>query len=66
MRLDELLATGVDVSSLVCGNLDAAEVVRLGLVSKTLWGVIGQNSIVRDAVLRMFPGIIGLPMRKPA
>lgn len=64
MRLDELLVG--DISALVCGNLDAAAVVRLGFASKTLWGMIGQRNIVRDGVLREFPGIIGLPMGKSA
>ena len=64
MRLDELLAG--DVSVLVCGNLDAAAVVRLGFASKTLWGAIGQKNIVRDGVLREFSGIVNLPMGKSA
>ncbi len=56
MRLDELLSVS-DVSALVCRNLDAAVVVRMGLGSKTLQGVIWQRKIIQEAMLRMFPGI---------
>lgn len=50
-----------DVFRLICSNLDAALVVRLGLVSKKLTAAAHEKGVLYETMLREFPGITDLP-----
>jgi hypothetical protein len=57
MPLNDLLSLHTDIPALVACHLDAAALVRLGMVSESLWRLICENpAIMRDVVLRTLPG----------
>jgi hypothetical protein len=66
MRLDGLLASSLDVSTVIAKHLDVHALVRLGLVSKDLLRCIKQDGILYASFLKTFPTIRNLPSGMPS
>ncbi len=66
MRLDELLTSSLDVSTVVTQHLGVHALLRLGLVSKGLLSCIKQDGILYTSFLKTFPTLRQLPSGKPS